>query len=55
MWVALGLTVALLLPLRQIDQSVQIYGLNMPVWLVAVIFYVLGLAAGWASFRARRG
>lgn len=54
MWVALGLTVALLLPLRQVDQSVTIYGLEVAVWVLAIVFYLLGLAAGWASFRARR-
>lgn len=55
MWLAIAAAVALLLPLRQSDLSVTIYGLEMAVWLVAGLFYVIGLAAGWAAFMARRG
>ncbi len=55
MWLAIAAAVALLLPLRQSDLSVTIYGFEMAVWLVAGLFYVIGLAAGWAAFMARRG
>lgn len=55
MWVAIAVAVALLVPLRQSDISVTIYGVEMAVWLVAGLFYVVGLAAGWAAFMARRG
>ncbi len=48
-------TLALLLPLRQVDASVPMYGVEVAVWLVAIGFYTLGLAAGWVSMRARRG
>lgn len=55
MWLAIAAAVALLLPLRQSDLSVTLYGFEMAVWLVAALFYVIGLAAGWAAFMARRG
>lgn len=55
MWLAIAAAVALLLPLRQSDVSVAIYGFEMAIWLVAGLFYVIGLAAGWAAFMARRG
>ncbi len=55
MWLAIAAAVALLLPLRQSDLAVTIYGFEMAVWLVAGLFYVIGLAAGWAAFMARRG
>lgn len=55
MWLAIAAAVALLVPLRQSDLSVTLYGLEMAVWLVAALFYVIGLAAGWAAFMARRG
>lgn len=54
MWLAIAAAVVLLLPLRQSDLSVTIYGFEMAVWLVAGLFYVIGLAAGWAAFMARR-
>lgn len=53
--IVLAVTLALLLPLRQVEASVPIYGVDVPLWLVAIGFYTLGLAAGWASLRARRG
>ena len=49
------LTLALLLPLRQVEASVPMYGVEVAVWLVAIGFYTLGLTAGWVSMRARRG
>lgn len=52
-FVVLALTIALLLPLRQVDTSVRMYGVDVAVWLLAIGFYTLGLAAGWASLRAR--
>lgn len=55
MWLAIAAAVALLLPLRQSDLSVTLYGFEMAVWLFAALFYVIGLAAGWAAFMARRG
>ncbi len=55
MWLAIAVAVALLVPLRNSDLSVTIYGIEMAVWLVAGLFYVVGLAAGWAAFMARRG
>lgn len=55
MWLAIAAAVALLLPLRQSDLSVTIYGFEMAVWLLAGLFYVIGLAAGWTAFMARRG
>lgn len=54
-FVVLAVTLALLPPLRQVEALVPIYGVDVPVWLVAIGFYTLGLAAGWASLRARRG
>lgn len=54
-FVVLAATLALLVPLRQVEASVPVYGAEVPVWLVAIGFYTLGLAAGWASLRARRG
>lgn len=55
MWLAIAVAVALLVPLRQSDLSVTLYGFEMAVWLVAALLYVIGLAAGWAAFMARRG
>lgn len=55
MWLAIAAAVALLMPLHQSDVSVTIYGFEMAIWLVAGLFYVIGLAAGWAAFMARRG
>jgi len=55
MWLAIAVAVALLVPLRQSDLSVTLYGFEMAVWLLAALFYVIGLAAGWAAFMARRG
>ncbi len=55
MWLAIAAAVALLLPLRQSDLTVTIYGFEMAVWLLAGLFYVIGLTAGWAAFMARRG
>lgn len=54
-FIVFAVTLALLLPLRQVEAAVPIYGVDVPVWLVAIGFYTLGLAAGWASLRARRG
>lgn len=54
MWLVLAAAVALLLPLRDVDVSVTVYGVEVAVWLLAVAFYTLGLAAGWASLAARR-
>lgn len=47
-------TLALLVPLRQVEVSVPMYGIEVAVWLLAVGFYLLGLIAGWVSVRARR-
>jgi hypothetical protein len=55
LWGAIAVAVALLLPLRGTDASVELYGLEVAVWLLAVVFYLVGTVAGWASFRARRG
>lgn len=54
MWLAIAIAVVLLVPLRQSDLTVTLYGFEMAVWLVAALFYVIGLAAGWAAFMARR-
>lgn len=54
LWLAIAAAIALLLPLRSVDVSVDIYGMRLDVWLVAVIFYLVGVVAGWASFRARQ-
>lgn len=55
MWLAIAVAVILLVPLRQSDVAVTLYGFEMAVWLIAALFYVIGLAAGWAAFMARRG
>ena len=55
LWVAIAVAVALLIPLRGVDASVEVYGLDVAVWLVAVVFYLVGIVAGWASFKARSG
>lgn len=55
MWLAIAAAVVLLVPLRQSDLSVTLYGFEVAVWLLAALFYVIGLAAGWAAFMARRG
>lgn len=55
MWLAIAVAVALLVPLRDSETRVGIYGVEMAIWIVAAIFYVIGLAAGWAAFMARRG
>lgn len=55
MWLAIAVAIALLIPLRQSGVSVQVYGVEMAVWVVAIVFYLIGLAAGWAAFKARRG
>ncbi len=53
LWLAIAAAIALLLPLRGVDSSVEIYGIEVAVWLLAVVFYLVGVVAGWASFRAR--
>ena len=55
LWVAIALVVVLLLPLRQVDVAVEIYGVEVAVWLLAVVFYLVGVLAGFAAFMARRG
>lgn len=55
MWLAIAVAVALLVPLRESEIRVEIYGVEMAIWLVAAVFYIIGLAAGWAAFMARRG
>lgn len=55
MWLAIAAAVVLLVPLRQSELTVTLYGFEMAVWLIAALFYVIGLAAGWAAFMARRG
>jgi hypothetical protein len=55
LWVAIIVTIALLLPLRGLDVSVEVYGVQVAVWLLALVFYLVGVVAGWASFRARAG
>lgn len=53
LWVAIAVAIALLLPLRNAAVSVDLYGVNVDVWILAVVFYLVGVVAGWASFRAR--
>lgn len=55
MWMAIAVAVALIVPLRASEIRVEIYGVEMAIWLVGAVFYVIGLAAGWAAFMARRG
>lgn len=55
MWVTIALVVVLLLPLRQSDAAVEVYGVEVAVFLLAIVFYVVGIVAGWASFKARQG
>lgn len=55
LWVTIIAAVALLLPLRGLDVSVELYGVQVAVWLLAIVFYLIGIVAGWASFRARAG
>lgn len=55
MWLAIAVAVVLVVPLRQSDVSVTVYGVEVAVWIAAAVFYVVGLVAGWAAFMARRG
>lgn len=54
LWVAIALVVVLLIPLRQSSVLVEVYGVEVAVWLVAVVFYLAGIVAGFAAFRARQ-
>ena len=33
--------------------DVDLYGLEVPMWLLAFVFYVLGAGAGWAAERSK--
>ena len=33
--------------------DVDLYGREVPVWLLALVFYVLGVGAGWAAERSK--
>ena len=44
----------LLWPLTQSGDSVEIFGVTVPIWLVALVFYALGLGASWAFQRSKR-
>jgi len=35
--------------------DVELYGAAVPAWLMGLVFYVLGVGAGWAAERSRSG
>lgn len=53
LWASIIAAIALLLPLRGMDVSVELYGVDVAIWLMALVFYLVGVVAGFASFMAR--
>lgn len=57
-WQTIGIVLVvvaalLLLPLVNDGSRVDVFGLDIPVWLVAFAFYALGVLAGAAAVRSR--